>query len=102
MVAPVMCASRLYGLICAADPSRSANFTVDELSALELLADQVGAGLHAVLSARLLAGTDPITRLHNRRSFDERVAGEVEQGAAVWTPALAAADRGRQHQAAAG
>lgn len=79
MAVPVLWEGRLYGLICAADPARATTFTPDNLTALQLLADQVGANLHAVLSVRALADVDPLTGVQSRRAFGERLVVEVER-----------------------
>ena len=79
MAVPIAWEDNLYGLICAADPTQAVAFTTDDLAALQLLAEQVGATIHTMLSLRSLIDIDPLTGVHSVRAFERQLSAEIER-----------------------
>ncbi|HEY8477891.1 MAG TPA: diguanylate cyclase, partial [Chloroflexota bacterium] len=79
MAVPVAWGDTLHGVLCAADPEDGECFTSHDLMILQLLGEQLAAGINALGRARTLADLDDLTGVQNRRAFEARLAAEVER-----------------------
>src|SRR3990172_10232104 len=72
---PIVVNDVARGVLNVADPSEDRDFTQDDLATLEMLAGHIAACLQKQdqeEALRLLADTDPLTWLFNRRHLDRR------------------------------
>lgn len=79
---PIVVDGELRGVLNVADPVGASGFGEADLETLELLAGHMGACLvqqEQDEALQLLADTDPLTRLFNRRHFDRRLEAEADR-----------------------
>jgi len=79
---PIVVNDVARGVLNVADPSEDRDFTQDDLATLEMLAGHIAACLQKQdqeEALRLLADTDPLTWLFNRRHFDRRLQAEADR-----------------------
>jgi len=79
---PILVDDESRGVLNIADPVDGRSFGEDDLVTLELLASHIGACLlqrEQGEAMQRLAETDPLTRLFNRRHFDQRLEAELNR-----------------------
>jgi diguanylate cyclase (GGDEF)-like protein len=79
---PIVVNDVARGVLNVADPIGDKDFTADDLATLEMLAGHISACLaqqDQEEALKLLAETDPLTWLFNRRHFDRRLAAEADR-----------------------
>jgi diguanylate cyclase (GGDEF)-like protein len=79
---PIVVNDVARGVLNVADPSEDRDFTQDDLATLEMLAGHIAACLQKQdqeEALKLLADTDPLTWLFNRRHFDRRLQAEADR-----------------------
>lgn len=79
---PIVVNDVARGVLNIADPAEDRDFTQDDLATLEMLAGHIAACLQKQdqeEALRLLADTDPLTWLFNRRHFDRRLQAEADR-----------------------
>lgn len=79
---PIVVNDVARGVLNVADPIGDGDFTSDDLATLEMLAGHISACLmqqDQEEALKLLAETDPLTWLFNRRHFDRRLAAEADR-----------------------
>lgn len=79
---PIVVNDVARGVLNVADPAEDRDFTQDDLATLEMLAGHIAACLQKQdqeEALRLLADTDPLTWLFNRRHFDRRLEAEADR-----------------------
>lgn len=79
---PIIVNDVARGVLNVADPAEDRDFTQDDLATLEMLAGHIAACLQKQdqeEALRLLADTDPLTWLFNRRHFDRRLQAEADR-----------------------
>jgi diguanylate cyclase (GGDEF)-like protein len=79
---PIVVNDVARGVLNVADPAEDRDFTHDDLATLEMLASHIGACLQKQdqeEALKLLADTDPLTWLFNRRHFDRRLLAEADR-----------------------
>lgn len=79
---PIVINDQARGVLNVADPLGGGEFTNEDLQTLEVLASHIGACLaqqDQEEALRLLAETDPLTWLFNRRHFDRRLEAETNR-----------------------
>ena len=82
MSVPILVDDESRGVLNVADPLDGRSFGDDDLVTLELLASHIGACLlqrEQGEAMQRLAETDPLTRLFNRRHFDQRLEAELNR-----------------------
>jgi diguanylate cyclase (GGDEF)-like protein len=79
---PIVVNNVARGVLNVADPVGSGDFNTDDLATLEMLANHIAACLEKQdqeAALKLLAETDPLTWLFNRRHFDRRLQAEADR-----------------------
>ena len=79
---PIVVNDVARGVLNVADPVGDGDFTKDDLATLEMLAGHIAACLQQQDqedALKLLAETDPLTWLFNRRHFDRRLQAEADR-----------------------
>ena len=79
---PIVVNDVARGVLNVADPMGEKDFNADDLATLETLAGHIAACLmkqDQEEALKLLAETDPLTWLFNRRHFDRRLAAEADR-----------------------
>ncbi|MDE3113276.1 MAG: sensor domain-containing diguanylate cyclase [Chloroflexota bacterium] len=79
---PIVVNDVTRGVLNVADPVGDHDFGTDDLATLEMLAGHIAACLQQKDqedALKLLAETDPLTWLFNRRHFDRRLAAEADR-----------------------
>lgn len=79
---PIVVDNVARGVLNVADPVEDRDFTAGDLTTLQMLAAHIGACLQQrdqEEALKLLAETDPLTWLFNRRHFDRRLAAEADR-----------------------
>jgi diguanylate cyclase (GGDEF)-like protein len=79
---PIVVNDVARGVLNVADPVDDKDFSADDLATLETLAGHIAACLmkqDQEEALKLLAETDPLTWLFNRRHFDRRLAAEADR-----------------------
>jgi diguanylate cyclase (GGDEF)-like protein len=79
---PIVVNDIARGVLNVADPVDEVDFSADDLATLETLAGHIAACLmkqDQEEALKLLAETDPLTWLFNRRHFDRRLAAEADR-----------------------
>ena len=79
---PIIVNDVARGVLNVADPVGEADFNTDDLATLEMLAGHIAACLQQQdqeEALKLLAETDPLTWLFNRRHFDRRLQAEADR-----------------------
>jgi diguanylate cyclase (GGDEF)-like protein len=79
---PIVVNDVARGVLNVADPVGEGDFTTDDLATLEMLAGHIAACLQNQDQGdalKLLAETDPLTWLFNRRHFDRRLQAEADR-----------------------
>ena len=79
---PIVVNDVARGVLNVADPVGEKDFNADDLATLETLAGHIAACLmkqDQEEALKLLAETDPLTWLFNRRHFDRRLAAEADR-----------------------
>ncbi len=79
---PIVVNDVTRGVLNVADPVGNEDFDTDDLAKLETLASHIGACLmqkDQEAALKLLADTDPLTWLFNRRHFDRRLQAEADR-----------------------
>ncbi len=79
---PIVVDDVARGVLNVADPVGDGDFTVQDLATLEMLAGHIATCLRErdqEEALKLLADTDPLTWLFNRRHFDRRLAAESDR-----------------------
>lgn len=79
---PIIVNDVARGVLNVADPTDDRDFSQADLATLEMLAGHIGACLMSQdqeEALKLLAETDPLTWLFNRRHFDRRLQAEADR-----------------------
>lgn len=79
---PIVVGDVARGVLNVADPVDDRDFSAADLATLEMLAGHIATCLvkqDQEEALKLLAETDPLTWLFNRRHFDRRLAGEADR-----------------------
>jgi len=79
---PIVVNDVARGVLNVADPIEDRDFTTDDLATLEMLAGHIAACLQQQdqeAALKLLADTDQVTWLFNRRHFDRRLEAEADR-----------------------
>jgi len=79
---PLLARGQVYGVIELINKLDESSFTDEDLTVLRIIADFAAIAIeraYYLRAVKRLALTDPLTGLHNRRSFDQILEREVEK-----------------------